>query len=262
MKALLAVVAIMATLLLGVPVLAVVARAALDGTLLASLAEPAVGDALRLSLLSTSISLVLIVTLGTPLALAVGRRHGRRMAAIETLIDLPIVLPPSVAGLALLLVVGRGGPLGAVLDDIGLSISFSLAAVVLAQVFVAMPFFVRAVRTAVASIPRELEEAARIDGADDVAVMRHVTLPLAAPAMASGAVVAWARALGEFGATIMVAGSIAGATRTLPLFVYSAFQTSLDDAIAAAAVLVVAAVAVLLTARLLRVPLDPDLATR
>jgi molybdate transport system permease protein len=172
---------------------------------------------------------------------------------IETIVDLPIVLPPSVAGLALLLVFGRRGVLGEPLSAAGVEIAFTTAAVVVAQVFVAAPFFIRSARAGITSVDRDLEDAARVDGAGERQVARFVTLPLAAPALAAGLVMCWARALGEFGATIMFAGNLEGRTRTMPLAVYAEFQGgSLDRSIAAATILVVAAFGVLLAVRTLR----------
>ncbi|MGH2446918.1 MAG: ABC transporter permease [Candidatus Limnocylindria bacterium] len=229
---------------LGLPIVALVARA-LTGN--ASLDGSVIG-ALRLSLITTAFSLVLILALGTPLAWILARRRfiGRRL--LEVVVDLPIVLPPAVAGLALLLLLGRSGPVGA----IGLDIAFTTAAVVLAQTFVAAPFYVRAARGAFATVHRDLEDAARIDGGSDWDVFRRVTLPLAAPILTGGAILAWARALGEFGATIMFAGNVLGVTQTLPLAVYGEFQSSLDASVAAAAVLVGAAFVVLFGIRMAR----------
>lgn len=235
---------------LALPVVALMARALTGGAAL----EPGIADALRLSLITTSASLTLTLMLGTPLAWLLARRRfpGRRLA--EALVDLPIVLPPAVAGLGLLLLLGRRGPFG----PLGLEVAFTSVAVVLAQTFVAAPFYVRAARGALATIHRDLEDAARIDGGDEWAVFRHVTIPLAAPVLAGGAILAWARALGEFGATIMFAGNVAGLTQTLPLAVYSEFQSSLDASVAAAAILVGAAFAVLFGVRLLKVDASRD----
>jgi len=130
------------------------------------------------------------------------------------------------------------------------SIAFSTIAVVVAQAFVAAPFYIRATRTGLAGVSREYEEAAAVDGASASQVIRHITVPLAAPAIGAGLVLAWARALGEFGATIMFAGNIAGRTQTLPLLVYTEFQGSLDAAVVAACVLVLAALGVLVAVRL------------
>ena len=239
-------------LFLGAPVAALLARAILSGGGSDASLMAAVADALALSLTTTAASLVLALALGTPLAYALARGRVPARRVVETVLDLPIVLPPSVAGLALLLVLGRRGPVGAALEPLGIELAFTTAAVVLAQVFVAAPFYVRSARTGFASVDRDLEDAARVDGAGEWQVFRAVTLPLAAPAVASGAVMAWSRALGEFGATIMFAGSVVGVTRTLPLLVYSEFGGgSLDAAVAAGAVLIAAAFAVLLAVRLI-----------
>lgn len=251
----------MAVLLLGVPVLTLVVRAIVDGSLANVAGDPAVADALRLSVLTTALSLAAILVLGTPLAVVLARHRGRGRTTLETVVDLPLVLPPSVAGLALLLAFGRAGIVGGWLDRIGLGLAFSTAAVVVAQTFVAMPLYVRAARAGIAAVPRELEESARIDGASELEVLRRITLPVVAPTLAGGALVAWARALSEFGATILFAGNIGGVTRTLPLFVYSRFQTSLGASVAAATVLVGVAVALLVVARLVHRPLLADAPT-
>jgi molybdate transport system permease protein len=231
-------------------VLVLLARAVATGSVLAALTDPAVVDALALSTLTTSICVVLVLVLGIPLALLLARSHFRGSALLETIVDLPIVLPPSVAGIALLLVLGRRGLLGDPLAALGLTLPFTTAAVVLAQFFVAAPFFIRSARAGLAGVEREIEDAARVDGATERQVFRYVTAPLAAPALAAGLVTAWARALGEFGATIIFAGSIEGRTQTLPLVVYGEFQSSnLDASIAASAVLVIAALIALLLVR-------------
>jgi len=237
-------------LFLGLPVVVLIGRALVGGGVGAALGAAAVVDALALSLATTSASLVLTVALGTPLAWLLARRRFPGSALVETIVDLPIVLPPSVAGLALLLVFGRRGLLGEPLETVGLEIAFTTFAVVLAQTFVAAPFYIRSARAGFAAVDADLEDAARVDGADDVGVARHVTLPLAGAALAAGLVMSWARALGEFGATILFAGNLEGLTQTLPLAVYAEFQAGdLDAAIAAAAILVAAAFGVLVAVR-------------
>ena len=172
---------------------------------------------------------------------------------VETFVDLPIVLPPSVAGLALLFVFGRRGLVGEALDVFGIVIPFTTLAVILAQTFVAVPFFVRSARAGIAAVDRDIEDAARVDGASERAVFRWVIVPMASAALAAGAVMSWSRALGEFGATIMFAGNIEGRTQTLPLVVYSEFGGGdLDASVAAAAILVIAAFGVLVSVRALR----------
>jgi molybdate transport system permease protein len=235
------------------PVVVLVARALVDGSLAAAATTREILDALGLSFTTTAVSLVLTIVFGLPLAWLLARRSFRGKAWVEAVIDLPIVLPPSVAGLALLLVFGRRGALGAPLEFLGLAIPFTTVAVVLAQTFVSAPFFIRSARAGIASVERDLEDAARVDGASELQLFRSITVPLAGAALAAGLVMTWARALGEFGATIMFAGNVAGATRTLPLVVYSEFQNgSLDGSIAAAAILVVAAFGVLVAVRFFR----------
>jgi len=243
---------VIALLFLGLPVAAIVARAALSGGLVDAAASGAVLDALVLSLVTTLASLALTLTFGMPLAFVLARREFRGKTIAEALVDLPIVLPPSVAGLGLLLAFGTRGLLGGAFGVAGLSIPFTTLAVVLAQTFVSAPLFVRSARTGFRGVDHDQEDAARVDGAAPGSVFRHVTLPLASGAVGAGLVLAWARALGEFGATIMFAGNVAGRTRTLPLFVYSEFQSSLDASVAAAAVLVLAAFGVLVAVRLSR----------
>jgi len=238
---------------LALPVVALVARALLDGSLRIALASPAVLQALWLSLVSTAISLGVTVGLGLPLAIVLARRSFRGKGWLEAIVDLPIVLPPSVAGLALLLVFGRRGLLAAPFEVLGFSIPFTTIAVIMAQIFVSAPFFVRSARTGIASVDHDLEDAARVDGASERQLFTSITVPLAGAALAAGLVMSWARALGEFGATIMFAGNVEGRTQTLPLVVYSEFQGGeLDQSIAAAAILVLAAFGVLVAVRLLR----------
>jgi molybdate transport system permease protein len=235
---------------LGLPVVALVARSIVDGSLAGAAGSSAVLAALGLSLATTAASLVLTVAIGLPLAIVLARRTFRGKWLVEAIVDLPIVLPPSVAGLALLLLLGRRGPLGAPLDAAGLEVAFTTAAIVLAQTFVSAPFFVRSARAGISTVSRDLEDAARVDGATEAQLFRLITVPLAGAALAAGLVMTWARALGEFGATIMFAGNFEGRTQTLPLVVYSEFQAGhLDGSIAAAAILVLAALGVLLAVR-------------
>ena len=238
---------------LALPVVVLVVRAFGDGSLARALSTPVVIDALRLSLVTTAVSLVLTVVGGLPLAYVLARRRFRGAFIADAIVDLPMVLPPSVAGLALLLVLGRRGLLGETLSGAGLEIPFTTLAVIIAQTFVSAPFFIRSARTAFSGVDRDLEDAARVDGASERRLFRAITVPLAAPVLAAGLVMSWARSLGEFGATIMFAGNIEGRTQTLPLVVYGEFQAGeLDASIAAAAILVLAAFAVLVAVRALR----------
>jgi molybdate transport system permease protein len=246
-------VAALFALFLALPVLTLVGRAILDGSLAVAVASPVVLDALWLSLVTTAISLIVTVALGLPLAVVLARRRFRGKGLLDAIVDLPIVLPPSVAGLALLLVFGRRGLLSAPFELMGISVPFTAIAVIMAQIFVSAPFFIRSARTGIAGVDRDLEDAARVDGASERQLFRSITVPLAASALAAGLVMTWARALGEFGATIMFAGNVEGRTQTLPLVVYSEFQGGdLDASIAAAAILVLAAFGVLVAVRVFR----------
>ena len=244
------VVAGIAVVLLALPIVALLGKAIVGGALAGAFGNPAIVAALTLSLLTTAISLVITVAFGTPLAFVLARRRFPGSPLVEAIVDLPIVLPPSVAGLALLLAVGRRGLLGEPLGALGVELPFTTAAVILAQTFVSAPFYIRAARAGFIGVDADLEDAARVDGGDEWAVVRRITLPLAGAALASGLVLSWARAMGEFGATIMFAGNVEGLTQTLPLMVYSEFQSSLDASVAAAAILVLAALGVLVAVRI------------
>jgi molybdate transport system permease protein len=235
---------------LALPVITLLGRALLGGALEDVVGSSALFTALALSLGTTAISLGLAIIVGLPLAVLLARRQFRGKWLVEAIVDLPIVLPPAVAGLALLLVLGRRGLLGGALDTAGIDVAFTTLAVIVAQTFVSAPFFVRSARAGIAAVDHDMEDAARVDGASELGLFRAITIPLAAPALAAGLVMCWARALGEFGATIMFAGNVAGRTQTLPLLVYGEFQAGdLDASVAAAAILVVAALGVLLAVR-------------
>lgn len=215
----------------------------------AGLAHPLVAPALELSLLTTTLAALLVIVLGTPLAWAVAHARGGPVRLLESALKLPIVLPPAVAGLGLLLAFGRSSPLGALLTRAGLVVPFSTAAVVMAQVFVSAPFYVEAALAAFRRLDPNLLVIARTLGAGPVRVLFRVALPLAAPGLCSGIALAWARALGEFGATLMFAGSLSGRTQTLPLAIYAALETDLRAARALSLVLVGIAFALLLAVR-------------
>lgn len=208
-------------------------------------------EALRLSLLTTTVAMALTVLLGTPLAYLLGRYRFRGRALLDSLVDLPLMLPPVIAGVGLLLVFGRRGLLGAPLADAGITIGFTTAAVILAQLLVASPYYVRTLKVGFESVPVEYEAAAHIDGAGRFGVFWRVSLPLALPALLEGVVLAWARALAEFGATIVFAGSLAGRTRTLPLAIYGALEVGLDQAVAMSALLTALALLLFVALRVL-----------
>ena len=213
------------------------------------LAGPAVWPALRLSLLSASAATAVCVVLGVPLAWVLARAAlpGRR--ALRALVTVPLVLPPVVGGVALLLLLGRRGLLGASLDAFGITIPFTTAAVVIAEAFVALPFLVITVEGALRGVDARLEEAAATLGARPATVLARVTLPLVAPGIAAGAVLCFARALGEFGATATFAGAFPGRTTTVPVAVYQFLDTDPAAAIALSVVLLVVSVVVLASMR-------------
>jgi molybdate transport system permease protein len=230
------------------PLLALFARTS-DADFAAGLRHPLVWPALRLSLLTTSISLVLVVSLGTPLAWVLARARGRLAHTIETLIELPIVIPPAVAGVAMLLCFGRRGLLSGVLYPEGWSVTFTTAAVVMAEVFVSAPFFVQAAVSAFRRIDPNLIVVARSFGAPPFRVLLRVALPLALPGLIAGAALCWARSLGEFGATLMFAGNLQGRTQTLPLAIYAALESDIRVAQSLSIILVIVAFALLLFVR-------------
>src|SRR6185503_13265868 len=216
---------------------------------LAGLHHPITLPALLLSLTTTALSLGVLVVFGTPLAWWLGRSEARTARLVETAVQLPIVVPPAVAGLALLLAFGRRGLLGPLLEGAGIDIAFSTIAVVLAQVFVAAPFYIQAATAAFAGIHEDLLVVARTLGARPPAVLFRIALPLARRGLIAGAALAWARALGEFGATLMFAGNLQGRTQTLPLAVYTALESDVRAAQALAVILVVIALAIIIFLR-------------
>jgi molybdate transport system permease protein len=215
--------------------------------LLRGLRHPIAVPALWLSLTTTLLALAIVVVAGTPLAWHLART--RRTRGLETILQLPMIMPPSVAGIALLLAFGRRGLLGPKLEALGFSPVFSAAAVVMAQVFVASPFYLQAALVAFRDLAPSALAVARTLGASPPRLFFQVALPLARPALLAGAATAWARALGEFGATLMFAGNIAGRTQTLPLAIYTALESDLDATQALAMVLVVVAFALLFVVR-------------
>ncbi|HEX2178694.1 MAG TPA: ABC transporter permease, partial [Actinomycetota bacterium] len=230
------------------------------GDLGSELATPVVRDALRLSLICSLAATVLSVLFGVPLAWALARWSFPGRSLVRALTTLPMIVPPVVGGVALLLAFGRRGFVGRWLDEtFGVTLPFTLAGAVLAETFVAMPFLVITVEAGLRSMNRRFEEAAATLGARGWTTFRRVTLPLIAPSLWAGAALAWARALGEFGATITFAGNLQGRTQTIPLAVYLALETRLEAAIALSLVLLVVSLTVLI---LLRDRFLPILASR
>ncbi len=215
------------------------------GDFIANLQHKNVLQAVWLSLSTSALTVLFGVSAGLPLAWLLARHKLWGRAWIDTLIELPTVMPPTVAGIALLMAFGRNGLLGRYLDTLGISIAFSTIAVVMAQMFVSVPFFIKSATTGFAEIDKEYEEAASVDGASPLLIFWRITMPLASRSLLTGAVLTWARALGEFGATILFAGNFPGRTQTMPLAIYVGFELDLNVAISLSAILLVVSFAVL-----------------
>jgi molybdate transport system permease protein len=236
-------------LLLALPLLGLLLRVA-PGVLLDRLEDPLILQALRLSLLTSLAATVAVVALGLPTAYALAMHDFRGKRLLEVLIDLPMVLPPTVAGVALLTAFGRTGLAGGALGLLGVSLPFTTLGVVVAQAFVAVPFFVGTARAGFTEVDRRyLDTAATLRATPAISFLR-VLVPLAAPSLVAGAAMSWARALGEFGATITFAGNMPGITQTMPLAVYLALQSDLEAAVALSVLLLLLSLTVLLCLRL------------
>ena len=235
---------------ISLPILSLVIWTVNEGSWRA-MGSPVALDALLLSAQTTAITMGIIFVIGTPAAFVLARAEFPGKRLVNALIDIPAVLPPSAAGIALLLAFGRVGLLGEYLQVLGIQLSFTTAAVVMAELFVASHFYVRQAAVGFASIDRDVEEAAMVDGAGRVKVFSKITIPLALPALVGGAVIAWARALGEFGGTIIFAGSFRGVTQTMPLAIYGTLENDFDAAVALSVLVLGFAFTIILTMRYL-----------
>jgi len=249
MKVLLGLALAITLVFLGLPIVALFVNAS-PGELISSLDDPASIDALRLSLETSAIALALIVLIGTPAAWMLATREFKLKPALVTLVELPLVLPPAAAGIALLAALGPKGIAGGLLDDAGVTLVLTTAGVVVAMAFVASPFYIRQAQAAFESLDPGLLDAARTLGASEARRFIRVAIPLARNGLLAGGALAWGRALGEFGATLMFAGSLRGVTQTAPLALYELFTTNFDAAIALAVVLLAVSAAVLLAVKL------------
>jgi len=234
---------------LALPIVAIFAHAS-PARLASQLSSPVVTDALVVSIETSAVAQALVLALGTPTAYLLATRRFPGRSLFVTLVELPLVLPPAVAGLGLLAALGRNGLLGSSLDALGLSIPFTRTAVTLAVAFVASPLYVRQGIAAFEAVDPSMVAASRTLGAGSTRTFFRVVLPLARPGLAAGFALSLARGLGEFGATIMFAGSLQGVTQTLPLAIYSEFDRNFDAALAMGALLVLVSAAVLLTLKL------------
>jgi molybdate transport system permease protein len=232
------------------PIVAIFSELTL-GELRAGLTSEVARDALRVTLETNLVAMALIVFFGTPTAYLLASREFRGRSLLVTLVELPLVLPPAVAGIGLLAAFGRLGLLGGTMESLGLDIAFTKAAVVLAVTFVASPFYVRTAIAAFEAVDRDLVAASRTLGAGPARTFVRVALPLAGGGLGAGAALAFARGLGEFGATIMFAGSLQGVTQTLSLAIYQEFDVDFDSALAIGALLVVGSALVLFAAKVI-----------
>jgi molybdate transport system permease protein len=237
------------------PIVAIFARVPLH-RLLDQVDDPVVRDAMVLTATTNAIALAVILLVGTPAAYLLGTHRFRGRTLAITLVELPLVLPPSVAGIGLLAAfAGRIGLLAGIFDRIGVSVVFTTTAVVIAICFVAGPFYLRQAIAAFETLDDDVLDAARVDGAGPLRVLVSVSIPLAKSGLAAGAALAFARGVGEFGATIMFAGNLRGVTQTLPLLIYQDFDVNFDVSLAVSALLVVVSAALLVTVKLVvRVP--------
>jgi molybdate transport system permease protein len=233
------------------PIVAIFARVPLH-LLIDQLDDPIVRDALALTATTNAMALGVILLFGTPAAYLLGTRRFRGRTLVITLVELPLVLPPTVAGIGLLAAfAGRIGLLSDILDPLKINVVFTTTAVVLAICFVAGPFYVRQAIASFETLDRDILDAARVDGAGPLRLFMTIGIPLASTGLAAGAALAFARGVGEFGATIMFAGNLRGTTQTLPLLIYQDFELSFDVALAIGALLVVISAAVLIVVKLL-----------
>ena len=245
-------------LFIGLPVAALLVRAGQQDGFLAGLSGDLVLQALRLTVVTSVISLAIVVVVGTPFALLLARRRSPALRVIDTFVELPIVLPPVVAGVAMLMAFGRNGLLGPALSGVGITLPFTTAAVIFAQIFVAAPFYIRAARIGFAAVDQAYEEVSQTLGVSPWGTFWRLTLPVAWPSLLTGLTLAWARAVSEFGATIMFAGNLTGRTQTMPLAIMTAMESSLGAALALAVLLLaMAALALLALSALLRRPGAP-----
>ena len=233
-------------LFIGLPVLALLIRAAQHGNFLTGLVSDLALTALRLSLITSGISMGIILLVGTPFAYLLARSTSWILRIVDSLIELPIVLPPVVAGVAMLMAFGRQGVLGPVLETLGISLPFTTGAVVFAQIFVAAPFYIRSAKLGFQSVARDYEDISQTLGISPWGTFWRLTVPLAAPALLTGFALAWARSLSEFGATIMFAGNLMGKTQTMPLAIMIAMESSLDSALALSVLLLAGSVTILI----------------
>ena len=239
--------------LIGLPLIALVWRSVDKDFFTYVFSENAL-SALKLSLITSTISVGLALLTGTPLAYLLAHWKFSGRAVVDTLIDVPVVLPPTVAGIALLMAFGRVGIFGVWLSKIGITIPFTTAAVIMAQTFVSAPFLVRSARIGFAAIDPQQQEAARLEGANEWQVFQYIMFPLAGRALLTGIILTWTRALGEFGATILFAGNLEGTTQTMPLAIYIGFEQNIKIALVLSVLLLAVSLVFMALLRKLETP--------
>ena len=237
--------ALLYVLFIGLPVIALLVRTAQQSDFLVAVTGDIALTALKLSLVTSVISMAVVVLLGAPFAYLLARSESLWARTVDSLVELPLILPPVVAGVAMLMAFGRNGLIGSGLESIGLTIPFTTTAVVFAQIFVASPLFIRSAKLGFQSVATDYEDVAQTLGISPWRTFFRITLPLASPAMVTGLGLAWARALSEFGATMMFAGSLTGETQTMPLAIIATMESNIDSALALSVILLAGSILVL-----------------
>ncbi|MBO55659.1 MAG: molybdate ABC transporter permease subunit [Dehalococcoidia bacterium] len=233
-------------LFIGLPVVAILVKAAQQKGLMASLLSDTTIQALQLSIVTSIISIIIVVIIGTPFALLLARKDNLLLKFIDSLVELPIILPPIVAGVAMLMAFGRQGIMGPALSSVGIALPFTTGAVICAQIFVAAPFYIRAAKLGFQSVSTDYEDVSQTLGVSPWQTFWKLTIPLASPSILSGLALAWARAISEFGATIMFAGNLTGKTQTMPLAILTAMESDIGASLGLSVILLFASIVVLI----------------
>ena len=233
-------------LFIGLPVVAILVKAAQQKGLMASLLSDTTIQALQLSIVTSIISIIIVVIIGTPFALLLARKDNLLLKFIDSLVELPIILPPIVAGVAMLMAFGRQGIMGPALNSVGIALPFTTGAVICAQIFVAAPFYIRAAKLGFQSVSTDYEDVSQTLGVSPWQTFWKLTIPLASPSILSGLALAWARAISEFGATIMFAGNLTGKTQTMPLAILTAMESDIGASLGLSVILLFASIIVLI----------------
>ena len=233
-------------LFIGLPVVAILVKAAQQKGLMASLLSDTTIQALQLSIVTSIISIIIVVIIGTPFALLLARKDNLLLKFIDSLVELPIILPPIVAGVAMLMAFGRQGIMGPALSSVGIALPFTTGAVICAQIFVAAPFYIRAAKLGFQSVSTDYEDVSQTLGVSPWQTFWKLTIPLASPSILSGLALAWARAISEFGATIMFAGNLTGKTQTMPLALLTAMESDIGASLGLSVILLFASIIVLI----------------